>query len=123
MVENPSDASSCARNMTRTVRCQLDFTRHASKSAWYSHRRLVRPPSRGTPRRPTLPTRGSGQLACTVLSDAEILARCPLLAGLPDGDLVALADAAQRRRFAAGEHLFLTGDPSRGLMVSAAGRV
>jgi len=58
-----------------------------------------------------------------VLSDAEILARCPLLAGLPDDDLVAMATSAQRRRFAAGEHLFLAGDPSRGLLVSAAGRV
>lgn len=58
-----------------------------------------------------------------MLSDAEVLARCPLLAGLPDSDIVALAAGAQRRSVAAGEHLFLAGDPSRGLLVSAAGRV
>lgn len=56
-------------------------------------------------------------------SDAEVLARCPLLAGLPDADILALAGAAQRRSFAAGEHVFLAGDESRGLLVSAAGRV
>lgn len=58
-----------------------------------------------------------------MLSDAEVLARCPLLAGLPDDDILALAAAAQRRAFAAGEHVFLAGDASRGLLVSAAGRV
>lgn len=56
-------------------------------------------------------------------TDAEVLARCPLLAGLPDADLLALAAVAQRRTFAAGEHVFLAGDESRGLLVSAAGRV
>ncbi|HLU83365.1 MAG TPA: Crp/Fnr family transcriptional regulator [Trueperaceae bacterium] len=56
-------------------------------------------------------------------TDAEVLARCPLLAGLPDEDVLALAAAGQRRRFAAGEHVFLAGDESRGLLVSAAGRV
>jgi CRP/FNR family transcriptional regulator len=58
-----------------------------------------------------------------VHSDAEVLARCPLLAGLPDADILALAATAQRRSFAAGEHVFLAGDESRGLLVSAAGRV
>jgi CRP/FNR family transcriptional regulator len=58
-----------------------------------------------------------------VHSDAEVLARCPLLAGLPDADILALAAASQRRGFAAGEHLFLAGDESRGLLVSASGRV
>jgi len=58
-----------------------------------------------------------------VHTDAEVLARCPLLAGLPDGDILALAAAAQRRPFAPGEHVFLAGDEPRGLLVSAAGRV
>lgn len=63
------------------------------------------------------------QVVCGVHTDAEVLARCPLLAGLPDADILALAAASQRRTFAAGEHVFLAGDESRGLMVSAAGRV
>lgn len=58
-----------------------------------------------------------------MLSDAEVLARCPLLAGLPDADIVALASAAQRRTIEAGAHVFMAGDPSRGLLVSAVGRV
>lgn len=58
-----------------------------------------------------------------MFTDAEVLARCPVLAGLPDGDILALAAVAQRRRFAAGEHVFLVGDESRGLLVSAVGRV
>src|SRR5690606_37576910 len=108
MVEKPSEASSCARNITRTVRCQLDFIVRASGTAratraecpevrqrrpWYSHRDTVPRP------------------------------RSALLAGLPDDDILALAAAAQRRAFAAGEHVFLAGDASRGLLVSAAGRV
>lgn len=56
-------------------------------------------------------------------TDAEVLARCPLLAALPDNDILALAAVAQRRMFEAGEHVFLAGDESRGLLVSAAGRV
>lgn len=56
-------------------------------------------------------------------TDAEVLARCPLLAALPDSDILALAAVAQRRMFEAGEHVFLAGDESRGLLVSAAGRV
>ncbi len=56
-------------------------------------------------------------------SDFDVLARCPLLAGLPDEDVKALADRAIRRSFGAGETLFLTGDPSQGLMVIAEGEV
>src|SRR5690606_25535823 len=72
---------------------------------------------------PFLDPAARSRLVCSVLSDAEVLARCPLLAGLPDDDILALAAAAQRRAFAAGEHVFLAGDASRGLLVSAAGRV
>lgn len=56
-------------------------------------------------------------------SDFDVLARCPLLAGLPDEDVRALADRAIRRSFGAGETLFLAGDPSQGLMVIAEGEV
>lgn len=63
------------------------------------------------------------RLVCTVHSDAEVLARCPLLAGLPDADILAVAAVAQRRTVAAGEHVFMAGDVSRGLLVSASGRV
>ena len=53
----------------------------------------------------------------------DVLARCPLLAGLPDDDLEALAARASLRRYAAGETLFLEGDPSLGLLVIAEGEV
>ncbi len=53
----------------------------------------------------------------------DVFARCPLLAGLPDDDLAALAARAVLRRYAAGETLFLEGDPSLGLMVIAEGEV
>lgn len=57
------------------------------------------------------------------LGTADVLARCPLLAGLTDDDIAALAEPAIRRRFSAGETLFLAGDPSQGLMVIARGEV
>jgi len=57
------------------------------------------------------------------LAAFDVLARCPLLAGLPDDDIAALAACATRRRYAAGETLFLEGDPSHGLQVIAEGEV
>jgi CRP/FNR family transcriptional regulator len=53
----------------------------------------------------------------------DVLARCPLLAGLADDDLRALAARATLRDYAAGETLFLEGDPSLGLLVIAEGEV
>ena len=57
------------------------------------------------------------------LSDAEVLARCPLFAGLGDEDLRALALVARRRKLAAGEPLFLAGETAKGLGVVMRGRV
>lgn len=59
----------------------------------------------------------------TQLTDAEVLARCPLFAELADDDLNALAAIASRRQFAAGESLFLAGDRPEGLHVMVAGAV
>lgn len=57
------------------------------------------------------------------LSDAEIVARCPLFAGLDDEDVLALAGVALRRPVAAGETLFLAGEEARGLPLVARGSV
>ena len=57
------------------------------------------------------------------LSDAEVLARCPLFAGLADEHLQALAAVARRRRLAAGETLFVAGESAKGLGVVVRGRV
>src|SRR5690625_4819227 len=57
------------------------------------------------------------------LSDAEVLARCPLFAELQEGDLRALAGVALRRRLAEGEALFYVGDEAQGLHVVVSGRV
>ena len=57
------------------------------------------------------------------LSAFDVLARCPLLAGLPDDDIEALAAGASRRSYDAGATLFLEGDASLGLQVIAQGEV
>jgi len=57
------------------------------------------------------------------LSDAEVVARCPLFAQLPDEDVLALAGVGARRTVVAGESLFLAGDPARGLPLVVRGRV
>lgn len=57
------------------------------------------------------------------MTDAEVLARCPLFADLPANDLSALAAIAERRRYAAGALLFLAGDPPEALHVVVSGRV
>lgn len=57
------------------------------------------------------------------LSDAEVIARCPLFAQLPDDDVLALAGIAVRRSTAAGETLFLAGEEARGLAVVVRGTV
>jgi CRP/FNR family transcriptional regulator, dissimilatory nitrate respiration regulator len=57
------------------------------------------------------------------LSDAEVLARCPLFSGLADEHLQALAAVARRRRLAAGETLFVAGETAKGLGVVVRGRV
>lgn len=66
---------------------------------------------------------GSSPAPDAGFSDAEILARCPLFAGLGDDDLVALASVARRRTVAPGETLFLAGAESAGLPVVARGAV
>jgi len=57
------------------------------------------------------------------LSDAEVIARCPLFAELPDADVVALAGVALRRPLTAGETLFLAGEAPRGLPLVVSGSV
>lgn len=56
------------------------------------------------------------------VESAEIR-RAGLFADLPEPDCVALASIALRVRYAAGETLFLAGDPSPGLYVLLSGRV
>lgn len=57
------------------------------------------------------------------LSDAEILARCPLFAELEPEDVQALAAVAYRKTHAAGEELFLAGERARSLAVVVTGKV
>ncbi len=57
------------------------------------------------------------------LTDAEVLARCPLLAELAEADIHALAAASRRRDLAGGESLFLAGEHSQGLAVVVTGRI
>lgn len=57
------------------------------------------------------------------MTDAEVLARCPLFAELPEADLDALAAIAERRRHPAGTLLFLAGDPPEALHVVLSGRI
>jgi CRP/FNR family transcriptional regulator len=57
------------------------------------------------------------------LSDPEVVARCPLFAQLPDEDVLALAGVGARRTVAAGESLFLAGEPARGLPLVVRGSV
>lgn len=57
------------------------------------------------------------------MNAADVLARCPLFAELPDDDLVALAGIAARRRHAAGSELFMSGDRPEGLHVVTRGRI
>ncbi len=57
------------------------------------------------------------------MTDAEVLARCPLFADLPDDELAALAGIAERRRHAAGSLLFLAGDRPEALHVVVHGKI
>ncbi len=57
------------------------------------------------------------------LADVDVLARCPLFAGLADDDLVALAGVAARRSLRAGDTLFVAGEEPEGLAVVVRGRV
>lgn len=57
------------------------------------------------------------------LSDAQVLARCPLFAELAEADLHALATVARRRHLEAGEPLFMAGEAAKGLAVVVSGRV
>ena len=57
------------------------------------------------------------------LSNIDVLVRCPLLSGLSDEELVALAAVSQRHRYQAGESVFLQGDAPLGLQVVASGAV
>src|SRR5690606_30069666 len=57
------------------------------------------------------------------LTDAQVLARCPVFAELPDEDLHALAAVGHRVRLEAGETLFLAGEEALGLHVVVSGRV
>lgn len=62
-------------------------------------------------------------MADSAMTDAEVLARCPLFADLPDEELSALAGIAERRRHPAGTLLFLAGDLPEALHVVARGRI
>ncbi len=58
-----------------------------------------------------------------LLTEAEILARCPLFAELAEADVLALATVARRRSLEAGESLFMAGERAKGLVVVVTGRV
>ena len=91
MVEKPSEARSCARNMTRTVRCQLDFTLvppvllagdpgmcrgRRGRAPWYSIAERLSA---------TRPPRGGKFAVCTPTPRSSPAAHCwPFL---PDGDI------------------------------------
>jgi len=67
---------------------------------------------------------GTNDAAASVgMTDAEVLARCPLFADLPDDELSVLAGIAERRRHAAGTLLFLAGDLPDALHVVVRGRI
>ena len=55
--------------------------------------------------------------------DAAALARVPLFAGVPEGELRELAGQLRRRRYARGEVIFLQGDPGTNLCIVETGRV
>src|SRR5690554_6069948 len=57
------------------------------------------------------------------LTDQQVLARCPLFAELEPADLLALAQVARRRNYAAGEQLFFAGEEAQGVHVVVSGRV
>ncbi len=57
------------------------------------------------------------------LTDAQVLARCPLFAELEDADLNALAAVGHRRRLSAGEALFYVGEEAQGMHVLVSGKV
>lgn len=57
------------------------------------------------------------------LTDSQVVARCPLFAELPAADVTALADSGTRRRYSAGQGLFLAGDRPEGLHIVTRGRV
>lgn len=57
------------------------------------------------------------------LSDAQVLARCPLFAELGVDDLEALAEVGHRRKFNTSEALFFAGEEPQGLHVVVSGRV
>src|SRR5690606_10766176 len=90
--------------------------RRLTRSVRRSNHELLGPGSVGAMPSPTVATAAK-------LSDAEVLARCPLFAGLADEHLQALAAVARRRRLAAGETLFVAGESAKGLGVVVRGRV
>lgn len=57
------------------------------------------------------------------LTDAEVIARCPLFAQLHDDDLLALAGISARRGITAGATVFLAGERPRGLPLVVRGSV
>ncbi len=57
------------------------------------------------------------------LDDADIIARCPLFAGLTDEDVLALAGVGRRRAMRAGETLFMAGERPYGLPLVVRGSV
>lgn len=54
---------------------------------------------------------------------AQVLARCPLFAELPDDDLRALAEVGYRRSLHAGQALFFAGEEAQGMQVVVSGTV
>jgi CRP/FNR family transcriptional regulator len=54
---------------------------------------------------------------------ADVLRSSPMFAGLPDGELRALATVAREERIAARQFVFIEGEPSRWFCVVVSGRV
>ncbi|HEX7004596.1 MAG TPA: Crp/Fnr family transcriptional regulator [Trueperaceae bacterium] len=55
------------------------------------------------------------------LDNAQVLARCPLFAQLPDEDIEALAAIATRLRLEKGQSIFMAGEPAEALRVVVTG--
>ncbi len=58
-----------------------------------------------------------------VLTDAQVLARCPLFAELGEADLLALTEVGYRQSYDTSEAVFFAGDEPQGLHVVVSGRV
>ena len=58
-----------------------------------------------------------------LLSDAQVVARCPIFTELPDDDIEALAEIGHRLQLQKGQTVFLAGEPADALRIVVSGAV